>query len=232
MTSRLYFASAKSSLGFILVAQNSQDEVTDVCLADTNLEVEQELRDRHPTTPLSQGNSASLLDILGKLVAFTENPTIDLDVRTNVHGTDFQREVWRAIRKIPVGQTTTYADIAARTDSPTAVRAVAQACGANPLALIVPCHRVLKSDGGLSGYRWGEDRKRKILECEKRVDVHQLDKPTSSAFARGEGAVHVVPMSVIRRPMPSELDESKVQAFMAEMRFVDFERPRACGGPR
>lgn len=213
---RIYFASASSSLGWILVAQNDSDQVTNVCLADTKLEAEQELRDCHPTTALSPGHSVSLLSVLEKLVAFTEDPSVDLDLPTDARGTDFQREVWRAIRKIPVGETTTYADIAARLDDTKAVRAVAQACGANPLALIIPCHRVLRSDGSTCGYRWGEDRKKKLLELEKRVS----DKPRSSAFARGKGDVHVVPMSVIRRPMPSELDENKVRAFMEEMRFV------------
>lgn len=218
---RIYFASASSPLGWILVAQNDSDKVTNVCLADTKLEAEQELRDCHPTTALSPGDSVTLLSVLEKLVAFTEDPSTDLDVPTNARGTEFQREVWLAIRKIPVGETTTYADVAARIDDTKAARAVAQACDANPLALIVPCHRVLKSDGSTSGYRWGEDRKKKLLELEKQAARRSVsDKPQSSAFARGEGAVHVVPMSVIRRPMPSELDEDKVAAFMEEMRFV------------
>jgi AraC family transcriptional regulator of adaptative response/methylated-DNA-[protein]-cysteine methyltransferase len=84
----------------------------------------------------------------------------------DVRGTAFQRRVWEALREIPVGSTASYADIANRIGSPRSVRAVAQACGANALAMAIPCHRVVRSDGALSGYRWGVERKRMLLDRE------------------------------------------------------------------
>jgi len=95
-----------------------------------------------------------------------ESPGIRLDVPLDARGTDFQQRVWRALREIPVGATATYTDIASRIGSPKSVRAVAQACAANPIAVAIPCHRVVRSDGALSGYRWGIERKRTLLARE------------------------------------------------------------------
>jgi AraC family transcriptional regulator of adaptative response/methylated-DNA-[protein]-cysteine methyltransferase len=89
-------------------------------------------------------------------------PELPLDIR----GTAFQQRVWRALREIPAGETVSYGEVAAKTGSPAAVRAVGTACGANPVAVLVPCHRVVRSDGGVSGYRWGVERKRKLLAKE------------------------------------------------------------------
>src|SRR5207244_10526587 len=98
-----------------------------------------------------------------------EAPARSLDLPLDVRGTAFQRRVWQALRKIPAGKTASYAEIAERIGSPTAVRAVAQACAANPLAVAIPCHRVVRSDGALSGYRWGVPRKRALPEREARA---------------------------------------------------------------
>ena len=100
------------------------------------------------------------------MVGFVEAPELGLDLPLDVRGTAFQQRVWQALREIPAGQTASYAEIAARIGAPKAVRAVAQACGANPLAVAIPCHRVVRSDGSLSGYRWGVERKRALLERE------------------------------------------------------------------
>ena len=103
---------------------------------------------------------------MAQVVGFVEAPAIGLDLPLDVRGTAFQQRVWRALREIPAGSTVSYSEIARRIGSPTAARAVAQACAANPLAVAIPCHRVVRSDGGLSGYRWGVERKRALLERE------------------------------------------------------------------
>jgi AraC family transcriptional regulator of adaptative response/methylated-DNA-[protein]-cysteine methyltransferase len=100
------------------------------------------------------------------VVGFVEAPAHGLDLPLDVRGTAFQQRVWQALRKIPAGSTATYGDIAGLIGSPRSVRAVAQACGANPLAVAIPCHRVIRTDGALSGYRWGVERKRTLLERE------------------------------------------------------------------
>jgi AraC family transcriptional regulator, regulatory protein of adaptative response / methylated-DNA-[protein]-cysteine methyltransferase len=102
-------------------------------------------------------------------VGFVEAPHIGLDLPLDVRGTAFQQRVWQALRDIPSGTTTTYADIAARIGAPKAVRAVAGACAANALAVAIPCHRVIRHDGALSGYRWGIERKRDLLVREARA---------------------------------------------------------------
>src|SRR5690606_15249280 len=95
-----------------------------------------------------------------------ETPAIGLDLPLDIQGTVFQQRVWQALRAIPPGTTATYAEIAARIGAPKASQAVGQACGANPLAVAIPCHRVVRHDGALSGYRWGIDRKRELLRRE------------------------------------------------------------------
>jgi len=99
-------------------------------------------------------------------VGLIEAPGGVLDLPLDIRGTAFQQRVWKALRAIPAGRTATYAEIAAAIGRPSAVRAVAQACAKNPLAVAIPCHRVVRTDGDLSGYRWGVERKRKLLERE------------------------------------------------------------------
>jgi AraC family transcriptional regulator, regulatory protein of adaptative response / methylated-DNA-[protein]-cysteine methyltransferase len=101
-------------------------------------------------------------------VAFVEAPGLGLDLPLDVQGTAFQQRVWQALQAIPAGETASYAEIAARIGSPTAARAVAQACAANALAVAIPCHRVVRNDGALSGYRWGVERKQALLDREHR----------------------------------------------------------------
>ena len=100
------------------------------------------------------------------MVGLVEAPRLGLDLPLDVRGTAFQQRVWQALRAIPPGSTASYAEIARRIGAPAAVRAVAGACAANPLAVAIPCHRVVRTDGGLSGYRWGIERKRALLERE------------------------------------------------------------------
>ena len=98
--------------------------------------------------------------------ASSKRPGLGLDLPLDVRGTAFQQRVWQALREIPAGETVSYAEIARRIGAPNAVRAVAGACAANPLAVAIPCHRVVRNDGGLSGYRWGVERKRALLDRE------------------------------------------------------------------
>ena len=107
-----------------------------------------------------------LLPALEKTLRHFEDPRSTLDLRLDLTGSVFQRRVWNALRQIPLGETASYLDIARQLGQPTAFRAVANACGANPLAVIVPCHRVLRQDGSLGGYRWGLERKRQLLDRE------------------------------------------------------------------
>ena len=105
--------------------------------------------------------------MIANVVAFVEAPGVGLDLPLDVRGKAFQQRVWRALQAIPAGATASYADVARAIGAPQAVRAVAGACAANPVALAIPCHRVVRRDGALSGYRWGVERKRVLLEREK-----------------------------------------------------------------
>lgn len=118
--------------------------------------------------------------LVARVVGFVEAPGLGLDLPLDLQGTAFQQRVWQALAQIPPGATASYAEIAQRIGAPTSARAVAQACGANTLAVAIPCHRVVRSDGGLSGYRWGAERKRKLLDREaeaKSCNSLELEKP-------------------------------------------------------
>ena len=105
--------------------------------------------------------------MVAKVVGFVEAPALGLDLPLDVRGTAFQQRVWQALRQVPAGKTVTYAEIARRIGAASGVRAVAQACAANAIAVAIPCHRVIRTDGSLSGYRWGVERKRSLLERER-----------------------------------------------------------------
>jgi AraC family transcriptional regulator of adaptative response/methylated-DNA-[protein]-cysteine methyltransferase len=107
--------------------------------------------------------------MVAKVIGLIEAPSVGLDLPLDIRGTAFQQRVWKALQQIPVGSTASYADIAKSIGMPNAVRAVAQACGANLLAVAIPCHRVIRNDGALSGYRWGVERKRALLDREARA---------------------------------------------------------------
>jgi AraC family transcriptional regulator of adaptative response/methylated-DNA-[protein]-cysteine methyltransferase len=104
--------------------------------------------------------------LVDRVISLIENPSVDTDLTLDIRGTPFQQKVWAALRAIPAGATTTYAALAARIGEPKAARAVASACAANKLAVAIPCHRVLRGDGSLSGYRWGVPLKRELIERE------------------------------------------------------------------
>lgn len=158
------FAVGQCSLGAILVAQ-SERGVCAILLGDDPHQLVCDLQDRFRRANLI-GADHEFEQLIARVVGFIEAPAIGLDLPLDVRGTAFQERVWQALREIPVGSTASYADVAQRIGSPKAVRAVAQACGANNLAVAIPCHRVVRSDGHLSGYRWGVERKRQLLERE------------------------------------------------------------------
>jgi len=126
-----------------------------------------DLQDRFPRAELI-GGDANFEQLVAKVVGLVEAPGVGLDLPLDVRGTAFQQRVWQALREIPAGSTVSYADLAQRIGAPKSVRAVAQACGANALAVAIPCHRVVRNDGALAGYRWGVERKRALLERESR----------------------------------------------------------------
>jgi AraC family transcriptional regulator of adaptative response/methylated-DNA-[protein]-cysteine methyltransferase len=132
-----------------------------------------ELRERFFGAKLIQ-DTALLASAMSRVLRFIESPAGELDLPLDPAGTEFQQRVWRALRRIPAGHTASYADIARRIDAPKSFRAVAQACGANPIALAIPCHRVVRNDGALSGYRWGVARKRALLDREATVPAARL----------------------------------------------------------
>jgi AraC family transcriptional regulator of adaptative response/methylated-DNA-[protein]-cysteine methyltransferase len=158
------FAVGQCSLGAILVAQ-SERGVCAILLGDDPHQLVCDLQDKFRRANLI-GADQDFERLIAQVVGFIEAPAIGLDLPLDVRGTAFQERVWQALREIPVGSTASYADIAQRIGAPKAVRAVAQACGANSLAVAIPCHRVVRSDGALSGYRWGVERKRQLLERE------------------------------------------------------------------
>ena len=161
------FAVGACSLGAILVAQ-SERGICAILLGDDPDALARDLQDRFPQATLI-GGDAGFEQLVATVVGCVEAPALGLDVPLDIRGTAFQQRVWQALRKIPAGSTASYTDIARHIGAPHAVRAVAQACGANALAVAVPCHRVVRHDGTLSGYRWGVERKRILLEREARV---------------------------------------------------------------
>ncbi|MGH8120458.1 MAG: bifunctional DNA-binding transcriptional regulator/O6-methylguanine-DNA methyltransferase Ada [Gammaproteobacteria bacterium] len=158
------FAIGECSLGSILVACSARG-VCAILLGDDPDALVRDLQDRFPRSHLI-GGERGFEQLVAKVVGFVEAPAIGLDLPLDVRGTAFQQRVWQALRKIPAGTTASYAEIARRIGAPKSVRAVAQACAANTLAVAIPCHRVVRNDGGLSGYRWGVERKRALLERE------------------------------------------------------------------
>ena len=160
------FALGECFLGSILVAASEQG-VCAILLGDDPEALLRDLEARFPKAQLI-GGDRSFEATIAKVVGFVDAPKRDLDLPLDARGTAFQHQVWQALRKIPLGQTASYSEIAERIGSPKSVRAVAQACAANSIAIAIPCHRVVRTDGGLSGYRWGIERKRKLLDRERK----------------------------------------------------------------
>jgi AraC family transcriptional regulator of adaptative response/methylated-DNA-[protein]-cysteine methyltransferase len=161
------FAVAACSLGSIIVAASDRG-VCFIAMGDDAKALVKNLHDRFPKARISAGGKPFERTV-AQVIRFVEKPRLGLNLPLDIRGTAFQRRVWQALTEIPPGATANYAQIAQRIGAPKSMRAVAGACGANPLAVVVPCHRVIRSDGSLSGYRWGVERKRALLKREQAV---------------------------------------------------------------
>jgi len=158
------FAVGQTSLGAILVA-STQKGVAAILLGDDPDELVRNLQDRFPNAHLI-GADRDYETLVAQVVGFVEAPRIGLNLPLDVRGTAFQERVWKALQEVPAGATVSYAEIARRIGAPNSVRAVAGACAANKLAVAIPCHRVVRNNGSLSGYAWGVDRKRALIDRE------------------------------------------------------------------
>jgi AraC family transcriptional regulator of adaptative response/methylated-DNA-[protein]-cysteine methyltransferase len=161
---QIRFAIGQCALGAILVAASARG-VCAILLGDDPHVLARDLQDRFPRADLV-GGDADFEQVVAKVVGFVEAPRLGLDLPLDIRGTAFQQRVWQALLAIPPGSTVTYTDLAQRIGAPRAVRAVAGACAANLLAVAIPCHRVVRIGGDLSGYRWGVERKRALLDRE------------------------------------------------------------------
>ncbi|AUF94917.1 AraC family transcriptional regulator of adaptative response/methylated-DNA-[protein]-cysteine methyltransferase [Pseudomonas sp. BIGb0278] len=160
----IYFAVGQCALGAILVAQSARG-VCAIFLGDDPAQLLNDLQDQFANAELI-GADSRFEQLIAQVVGFVEQPALGLNLPLDVQGTAFQERVWQALREVPAGQRVSYTDIAERIGAPKAVRAVALACAANRIAVAIPCHRVVRRDGDLSGYRWGVERKRQLLERE------------------------------------------------------------------
>ncbi len=160
----LHFAVGQCFLGAILVAQ-SEKGICAILLGDDPQGLLEQLQDQFPKARLI-GGDAAYERVVAEVVGFVEAPQLGLKLPLDVQGTAFQERVWQALCHVPLGSRVSYTDIAERIGAPKSVRAVAMACAANPIAVAIPCHRVVRRDGELSGYRWGVERKRLLLARE------------------------------------------------------------------
>lgn len=158
------FAVGQTSLGAIVVA-STEKGVAAILLGDNPDGLVRELQDRFPKARLV-GAEPAYENLVARVIGFIEAPRIGLDLPLDIRGTAFQKRVWKALLDVPAGTTASYAEIACRIGAPKAVRAVAGACAANKLAIAIPCHRVVRNDGSLSGYAWGVERKQALIDRE------------------------------------------------------------------
>lgn len=162
---RIKYAVGQCSLGLLLVAESAKG-LCAILFGDDETALLADLRSRFPHAEVVAAID-DMPDVLAAVVHLVETPGAPINVALDPRGTSFQRRVWQALRDIPLGRTMSYADVARRIGAPGSARPVAQACAANPLAVAIPCHRVVRNDGSLSGYRWGINRKRELLAREK-----------------------------------------------------------------
>lgn len=162
---KILFATAECVLGGFLVARSEQG-VCAILLGDDASDLTRDLHHRFPPATLCEAGG-QLEPLVSKVAGFLAAPAVGLDVPMDVRGSAFQLRVWGALREIPAGSTETYAEVARRIGAPQSAKEVGEACAANALAVAIPCHRVVRKDGGLGGYRWGVKRKRALLEFER-----------------------------------------------------------------
>ena len=164
-TKAFRFAYGESSLGTVLAAFSDQGLAV-VLLGDRRERLYGELVRSFPQATLTQ-DEVSLADLLSKVVSAVNSPGLELNLPLHMHGSDVQLAVWQALRQIPLGQTRSYGQIAKALPVAATAQEVGAACAANVLAVVVPCHRVIKADGSISGYRWGVSRKRQLIAMEQ-----------------------------------------------------------------
>jgi AraC family transcriptional regulator, regulatory protein of adaptative response / methylated-DNA-[protein]-cysteine methyltransferase len=162
---RIRFAVGECSLGSILVAASDLG-ICSIALGNEPDTLLKQLQDRFPNAELIGGDK-QFERMVAQVIAFVENPAVGLELPLHVQGTAFQQRVWKALCEIPCGTTCSYSELARTLGQSKAARAVAGACAANTLAVAIPCHRVVHIDGSLSGYRWGVDRKERLLAIER-----------------------------------------------------------------
>ena len=163
-TDTIRFAAGRCSLGALVVARSARG-LCAVLLGDEPAPLLADLERRYPGA-IDARHDPDLADALDRVATLIDNPGAELGLPLDLQGSDFMQEVWQALRDIPVGATASYGEVARRIGAPASARAVARACAANPLAVAIPCHRVVRADGGLSGYRWGVERMRRLLARE------------------------------------------------------------------
>jgi AraC family transcriptional regulator of adaptative response/methylated-DNA-[protein]-cysteine methyltransferase len=161
---KIRFATGECVLGIVLVAQ-SERGVCAISLGDEASKLVSDLRMQFPHAELTDGG-IELEPLVTKVARFVASPDIGLDVDLDVRGNAFQQRAWRALQEIPAGATETYTEVAQRLGAPVSAKEVGEACAANALAVAIPCHRVVRKDGGLADYRWGVKRKRALLQLE------------------------------------------------------------------
>lgn len=163
----IYFSTGFCYLGHVLVAQ-SDAAVCAIMLGDTPEQLISDLQQQYSSADLVATDKRKDR-VIEQVINYIENPSRALDFPLTMDGTVFQQRVWKTLQTIPAGTTLSYTEVADLIGSPKAIRAVASACAINKLAVVIPCHRVIKKDGSLAGYRWGIDRKRRLLEKEQRA---------------------------------------------------------------
>lgn len=164
---QIHYTIATSPLGRLLVGATERG-ISALYLGETDAKLEAELNKEYPRAEIRRdGRAPQILESwVGKILAHLRGQEPHLDLPTDVQATAFQRRVWEELRRIPYGATRTYTQVARAIGRPTAIRAVARACATNPVSVVVPCHRVVREDGNLAGYRWGLSRKQALLEKE------------------------------------------------------------------
>ncbi|MEI5678654.1 MULTISPECIES: methylated-DNA--[protein]-cysteine S-methyltransferase [unclassified Mesorhizobium] len=170
MHTTIRYAWGQSSLGDFIAARSERGLVM-FEFSDRRAASLDALRERFADADLVED---WLADTVTKLADLIDHPEQDIDLPLDLRGSDYEQRVWEALRAIPAGKTTSYGDIAAKLSNPREAREVAEACAANTVAILVPCHRVVKKDGSLSGYRWGFQRKRALLSREQKAVAFEL----------------------------------------------------------
>ncbi len=179
---RMEYAIEDSPLGRLLVAATDRG-ISALYLGESDAALENTLRKEYPRAEIFEGGPKKLREWVGAVLAHLRGQEPSLDLPTDVRATGFQRRVWEELRRIPYGAIRTYTQIARALGKPNAVRAVARACATNPVSVVVPCHRVVRQDGSLAGYRWGLDRKRKLIDQEATL-VKRQPKRASRTHSR------------------------------------------------